>query len=61
MLNTDYCPAKVFIIYNNLFTCVIVVKSNVPNPVDNYLFKVNNGNTRTRRETWSELTIKTPE
>ena len=30
-------------------------------PTGNYLFKVNNGNTRTMCEIWSELTIKTPE
>ena len=31
------------------------------NPAGIYLFKVNNGNTRTRCEICSELTIKTPE
>ena len=31
-----------------------------PNPADNYLFKVNNKNTRTRHEICSKLTIKTP-
>ena len=28
---------------------------------DNYMFKVNNRNTRRRREIYSKLTIKTPE
>ena len=31
------------------------------NPVNSYLFKVNNGNTRKRYEIYSKLTIKTPE
>ena len=31
------------------------------NPADNYMFKVNNINTRSRREICSKLTIKTPE
>ena len=31
------------------------------NPADIYLFKVNNGNTRTKYEICSKLTIKTPE
>ena len=31
------------------------------NPVGNYMFKVNNRNTRTRRKICSKLTIKTPE
>ena len=30
-------------------------------PVGNYMFKVNNSNTRTRCEICSKLTIKTPE
>ena len=30
-------------------------------PADNYMFKVNNRNTRTRYEICSKLTIKTPE
>ena len=30
-------------------------------PADNYMFKVNNRNTRTRCEICSKLTIKTPE
>ena len=30
-------------------------------PAGNYMFKVNNKNTRTRCETCSKLTIKTPE
>ena len=30
-------------------------------PADNYMFKVNNRNTRTRCETGSKLTTKTPE
>ena len=30
-------------------------------PVGSYMFKVNNINTRTRREICSQLTIKTPE
>ena len=34
---------------------------NADNPVDNYMFKVNNNNTKTRCEICSELTIKTPE
>ena len=36
-------------------------KSRVPVPVGNYMFKVNNRNTRTRCEICSKLTIKTPE
>ena len=32
-----------------------------PDPVDNYMFKVNNRNTRTRCGICSKLTIKTPE
>ena len=32
-----------------------------PHPIGNYMFKVNNKNTRTRCETCSNLTIKTPE
>ena len=31
------------------------------NPTGNYMFKVNNRNTRTRCEICSKLTIKTPE
>ena len=31
------------------------------NPAGNYMFKVNNRNTRTRCEICSKLTIKTPE
>ena len=31
------------------------------NPASNYMFKVNNGNTRIRYEICSKLTIKTPE
>ena len=30
-------------------------------PAGNYMFKVNNGNARTRCEIYSKLTIKTPE
>ena len=30
-------------------------------PAGNYMFKVNNGNTRTRCEIYLKLTIKTPE
>ena len=30
-------------------------------PAGNYMFKFNNGNTRTRCEIFSKLTIKTPE
>ena len=30
-------------------------------PANIYMFKVNNRNTRTRREIYSKLTIKTPE
>ena len=32
-----------------------------PNPAGNYMFKVNNRNTRTKCEVCSKLTIKTPE
>ena len=32
-----------------------------PNPIGNYIFKVNNRNTRTRYEICSKFTIKTPE
>ena len=31
------------------------------NPIGNYMFKVNNRNTRTRSDIFSKLTIKTPE
>ena len=31
------------------------------NPASNYMFKVNNRNTRTKREIYSKLIIKTPE
>ena len=31
------------------------------NPAGNYMFQVNNRNTRTKREICSKLTIKTPE
>ena len=31
------------------------------NPAGNYLFKINNSNTRTKCEICSELTVKTPE
>ena len=34
---------------------------NSSNPAGNYMFKVNNGNTRTRCEICSKLTIKIPE
>ena len=41
---------------------LVYVKSSVSfNPAGNYMFKVNNRNTRTRCETCSKLTIKTPE
>ena len=33
----------------------------LPDPAGNYMFKVNNRNTRTRRKICSKLTIKTPE
>ena len=35
--------------------------TSLPSPVDNYMFKVNNKNTRARYEICSKLTIKTPE
>ena len=38
--------------------CVLHRKAKVP--VGNYMFKVNNRNTRTRLETCSKLTIKAP-
>ena len=39
----------------------ILVGSSVAFPVGNYMFKVNNRNTRTRCGICSKLTIKTPE
>ena len=32
----------------------------VMHPVSNYMFKINNRNTRSRRKIYSKLTIKTP-
>ena len=37
------------------------IKGNYHIPAGNYMFKVNNRNTRTRCEICSKLTIKTPE
>ena len=37
------------------------VSTSYRNPVGNYVFKVNNRDTRTRSEICSNLTIKTPE
>ena len=42
-------------------TSGLALLSNSTIPVDNYMFEVNNRNTRTRCEICSELTIKTPE
>ena len=36
-------------------------KQDLANPADNYMFKINNENTRTRCEICSKLTIKKPE
>ena len=48
--------------YQRSFLKVIIFKSNFkPFPANIYLFKVNNRNTRKRRETCSKLTIKTSE
>ena len=33
----------------------------INNPVDNYMFKINNRNTKTTCEICSKLTVKTPE
>ena len=38
-----------------------LIKRQNNNPAGNYMFKVNNRNTRTRCEICSKLTIKTPE
>ena len=38
-----------------------VLYSSIKKPAGNYMFKVNNRNTRTRCEICSKLTIKTPE
>ena len=43
------------------YTSGLALLSNSTIPVDNYMFEVNNRNTRTRCEICSELTIKTPE
>ena len=40
---------------------MVFEKTKKVNPTDNYMFKVNNRNTRTRCEICSKLTIKTPE
>ena len=40
---------------------VLVSNKSTPNPASIYLFKVNNGNTRTMSEPCSKLTIKSPE
>ena len=37
------------------------IKATCKDPVGIYMFKVNNGNTKTRCEVCSDLTIKTPE
>ena len=56
--------------YNTLIYCFIVNSKHVipswflkfsPDPVGNYMFKVNNRNTRTSCGVCSKLTIKTPE
>ena len=39
----------------------LVQRVDEKNPAGNYMFKVNNRNTRTRYEICSKLTIKTPE
>ena len=36
-----------------------ITRKDISNPASNYLFKVNNRNTRTRCEIYSKLTIKT--
>ena len=53
-------------ILQSIFVIVISVKkqqdfTSRSNPAGNYMFKVNNRNTRTRCEICSKLTIKTPE
>ena len=40
---------------------LLATKACTPNPASIYLFKVNNGNTRTMCEPCSKLTIKSPE
>ena len=49
-------PLKHLFSHPNKNVCGIVY-----NPAGNYMWKVNNGNTRTRCEMFSKLTIKTPE
>ena len=49
-------------IFNESQVCKKQLNSNqCSNPAGNYMFKVNNRNTRTRCEICSKLTIKTPE
>ena len=43
-----------------VITAVLIISISVF-PVGNYMFKVNNRNTRTRCEICSKLTIKSPE
>ena len=40
-------------------TAILIITN--PSPASNYMFKVNNRNTRTRCQICSKLTIKTPE
>ena len=49
------CPLFFFIYMNR---SIIITIFNIP--TGNYLFKVNNSNTRTKCEIYSKLTIKTP-
>ena len=40
---------------------MFIITNFIQNPAGNYMFKVNNKNTRKRCEICSKLTIKTPE
>ena len=47
--------------YSKIFKELDVIVKCSNNPVGNYMFKVNNRNTRTRCKICSKLTLKTPE
>ena len=49
------------LINNSLTLTLLLIPTLYPNPPGNYMFKVNNINTRTKGEICSKLTIKTPE
>ena len=50
-----------FLFYKKTTGVQLLVKAEKTHPAGNYLFKVNNRNTRTRCEICSKLTIKAPE